>query len=241
MSDTTQKADPRYEVRAVKLKKDKKTEKFIPEIIIHDAERKRDVTFGECKQFAHDTFVNAVLALQGHYAVFLKWIEPDEINTVSLKDEEENPYRVRGFSTAGAQNELRITLKGHRILDHASPAIINVNNIYLNRKVSETDVDDGYQHLADLSKKIDAIKVRAMAYAFENEQWIDPALSMLNVPGFIDGNGATKAQIAEPVTPESVVSDIVKTTNQRPAPQSADLPDGKNPTPRAPGTPRKQK
>jgi len=182
-----------YEVRAVKIKMDKKTEKFKPEIVLRNKAVNCNEDFTDTKNFVTDAFANAVLSLNGHMAVHLDRIEEGDIKTIKPDDE---TFKARGFSLSGAESELRVCLKGHFISTRCGAVGVNLNNIYLNPEVSEDDENEPYTHLSDLNKKIKLIQEKALRYCFENEYWEDPQLS-LNAPGM---EKVTKAKIAEPAT-----------------------------------------
>ena len=236
MSETTQATLPSlqklkilkedYEVRSVKIKMDKKTEKFKPEIVLRNKIVKCDENFTDCSNFISDEFMVAVLSLNGHFAIHLDRLEEDDFSSVKWDDEK---FKARGFSLSGAEGELRVSLKGHVISKRCGAIIENANNIMLNQAVSEDDEKVPYEHLDHLVKLITLIQEKALAYCFDKEYWKDPQLSM-DLP-----DAPTKAQVLEPEsaskgTIENVVADIVAETNAgKPQPQSADKPDGRTP------------
>jgi hypothetical protein len=183
-----------YEVRAVKILMDKKTEKFKPEIILRNKAVGCNENFDETTHFCSDAFVNAVLSLNGHMAVHLDRVDELDIKTIKLDDE---TFKARGFSLSGAENELRVCLKGHFISSRCGAVGVNLNNIYLNPVATEDDEKEPYKHLKDLNKKIEIIQACALRYCFENEYWEDPQLS-LNAPGMEpdDKKKVTRAKIA---------------------------------------------
>lgn len=211
-----------YEVRAVKIKMDKKTERFKPEIVLRNKAVNCEENFTDCSNFCSNDFVKAVLSLNGHMAIHIDRVEEEEFSSIKWDNE---TFKARGFSLSGAENELRVCLKGHIVTKRCGAIGQNANNIYLNEQVNEDDEKEPYEHLEDLVKKIKRIQEKALAYCFEKDYFEDPQLS-LNLP---EGAAATTANILAPASPEDVVKDIVNTANKRPAPQSADKPDGKTP------------
>lgn len=210
-----------YEVRAVKIVKDKKNDRFNPVITLHDKKLKCNQSWADCSGFCSDEFVADVLRLGAHMAVLLDRIPEEEFKTIKKDDER---FNARGYSLSGAEDELRVCLKGHVKLRRVTPVQENVNNVYLNKKVSETDEDNGYPFLGDLDKQIKRIEDRVLSYCFLNDQWKDPQLS-LDIPEAVQG--VTNLKVVEAVTPESIVKDLVDSANAKPLPQSAERPDGR--------------
>jgi hypothetical protein len=193
-----------YEVRAVKIKMDKKTEKFKPEIVLRNKVVNCDENFTECNNYCTDAFVKAVLSLNGHMAIHLDRIEEEDIKTIKWNDE---TFKARGFSLSGAEKELRVCLKGHFISTRCGAVPVNLNNIYLDPEMNEDDDKEPYTHLKDLNKQIKLIQEKALAYCFEKDYWEDSQLS-LNLP---DGDKVTRAQVADPIG--KVAAEIVAGVN----------------------------
>src|ERR1700721_2984717 len=98
------------EIRAVKLRR-KGDEGFTPEIVVHDPELKLNRTYSDCENICHADFSKAVGRLNHHIAVLIDKIGPDKFEDDADIDE---IMFARGFSYSGAENELRVTLKGYQ-------------------------------------------------------------------------------------------------------------------------------
>ena len=137
-----------YEVRAVKISMDKKTEKFKPvEIVLRNKIINCDENFKECSNYCSDGFTKAVLSLNAHLAIHIDRLDDNDIDTIDWDDE---IFRARGFSLSGAEDELRVCLKGHVITKRCGAVGQNANNIYLNQEANEDSEIQPYAHLADL-------------------------------------------------------------------------------------------
>ena len=210
------------EVRAVKLKR-KGDEGFIPEIIVHDPELKLNRTYSDCENLCHADFTKAVGRLNHHIAILIDKIPNDKFEDDEKVDE---IMVARGFSLSGNEDELRVTLKGYQKTSRGGAFQINTPVVYLQTK----DENKAYYFIDDLKEKLKRIAMEARLYIFSAKKFEDPQLS-LNMPG----DPITKAKIVEPVTPESIVGDIVNTVNGTPpvsrekkkrVPQSAQHKDG---------------
>lgn len=197
-------------IRSVKLKR-KGDEGYTPEIIVHDAEMKLDKKYDNCENLCHADFVKAVKRLNHHIAVLT-----DKIGHGDFEDNEEidEIMVARGYSLSGAEDELRITLKGYQKTKRGGVFQINTPVLYLQQ---DEDDDNAYYLLDDLKEKIKRIEMEARLYIFEAKKFEDPQLS-LNLP---DGDDkVTKAQIAPHIdkdpaynSPESIAAAIVAETN----------------------------
>ena len=96
-------------IRAVKLKR-KGDEGFIPEITVHDTDMKLDKTYANCENLCHSDFTKAVKRLNNHIAVLTDRLTTDDFE---MKEEIDEIIVARGYSLSGAENELRVTLKGY--------------------------------------------------------------------------------------------------------------------------------
>lgn len=209
------------QLRAIKLKR-KGDEGYIPEITLHDPELKADKFVQNCENLCHNDLVKAISRLNHHLAVRCDQIESSEFECSDMVDEF---IIARGYSLSGADDELRIVIKGHRKIKDGGAFSFNAPVIWLNQE----DEEKQYIFLDDLKEKLKRIEAEAMAYLFEGKKYEDPQLS-LNMP---DGK-VTKAQIADPATPEEIVDDIVRTANKgkkdepkkRRVPQSSKHKDG---------------
>lgn len=193
------------EIRAVKLKR-KGDEGYVPEIVVHDPELKLNRTYSDCENLCHSDFSKAVGRLNHHIAILTDKIENDKFENDSNIDE---IMVARGFSYSGAENELRVTLKGYQKTSRGGVFQINTPVVYLETK----DEDKAYFFIDDLKEKLKRISLEARLYIFEAKKYEDPQLS-LSLPD--PDEKITKVKIAEPVTPESIVKDIVDTTNGTP-------------------------
>jgi hypothetical protein len=172
------------EIRAVKLKR-KGDEGFTPEIIVHDPELKLNRTYSDCENIAHADFTRAVARLNHHIAILTDKTEPVEFES---NEEIDEIMFARGFSYSGAENELRVTLKGYQKTSRGGVFQINTPVVYL-----ETEDDDKkYYFIDDLKEKLKRISLEARLYIFQGKRFEDPQLS-LNMP---DGDKVTKAKIA---------------------------------------------
>lgn len=222
------KEEVKKEVRAVKLKaKEKPTSKsdtakekkeedmlFVAEVIIYNHETNRNESYDQCQSFCHKDFVKSILALREHYAILLTFHTVDDFETGGIDPKK---FKSRGFSISGAEDELRLCLKGHFLTELVGACTVNVNNIYLEKDMDE---DGGYDLIDDLKAKVDKAKLEALQYLFSNKKMEDPQLSM-------KFEGPTSAQVLPPVNKdqegtvfgkpvtsvEQVVGQIVKETN----------------------------
>jgi hypothetical protein len=199
------------QIRAVKLKR-KGDEGHIPEITVHDAEMKLDKTYANCENLCHSDFTKAVKRLNHHIAVLT-----DKITTDEFEDSEEIDEIIvaRGYSLSGAEDELRITLKGYQKTKRGGTFQINTPVLYLEQ---DDDDDNCYLLLDDLKEKIKRIEMEARLYIFEGKRFEDPQLS-LNLPD--SDEKVTKAVIAPHVdldpsmnSPEAVAAAFVAEANK---------------------------
>jgi hypothetical protein len=209
-------AQAKMEVRGVKLRvknkrddePDEEKRAFVPEIVLHDPILKCTRPYQDCENLCHPDFVKAVLRLNGHLAVLTDIISEDDFE----RSETVTKYvKARGYSLAGAFDELRITLKGHRKTVRGGAVILNAPATHLNE-----DGENPYNLLSDLLAKIKVIESEALRYCFEGRQYVDPQQSLFPDPD----EAVTKLQIAPHVdadpsmnSPEGVVAAIVKETN----------------------------
>lgn len=200
------------QIRAVKLKR-KGDEGYIPEITVHDSEMKLDKTYGNCENLCHADFTKAVKRLNHHIAVLTDKITADDFEDSEEIDE---IMVARGYSLSGAEDELRITLKGYQKTKRGGTFQINTPVLYLEQ---DDDDENCYLLLDDLKEKIKRIEMEARLYIFEAKKFEDPQLS-LNMP---DGDEKiTRAKIAvdadldpELNSPESIAAHIVAETNSK--------------------------
>lgn len=191
------------EIRAVKLKR-KGDEGYVPEIVVHDPELKLNRTYSDCENLCHADFTKAVGRLNYHIAFMIDKIESDDFETLDISE----IIVARGFSLSGNEDELRVTLKGYQKTKRGGTFQINTPVTYLETE----DENKAYFFIDDLKEKLKKIALQARKYIFEGKKAEDPQLS-LDMP---DGEKVTKARIAEPVTPESIVKDLMDTTNGTP-------------------------
>jgi hypothetical protein len=217
------KEQEQYEVRSVKLKKKDKDE-FTPEIVLWDPVRKRNEKFENCSNLVHKDFLKAVTRLADHMVIL--W-NADAVDNFE-RSEVTQQFEARGYSLSGRDEELKITLKGHRLTAFAGAMTSNAT-ILLDQDMDE---EGAYPYCQDLQGKIKVIESEVLAYCFEGRCYENPQLS-LNMPEPEDPkNKVTKAKIAEPTTPESVVKDIVDAANgkgkggRKKVPQSQQHPSG---------------
>ena len=194
------------QIRAVKLKR-KGDEGYIPEITVHDAEMKLDKTYANCENLCHADFVKSVKRLNHHIAVLTDKITTDDFENNEKIDE---IMVARSYSLSGSEDELRIILKGYQKTKRGGTFQINTPVLYLEQ---DEDDDNTYLLLDDLKEKIKRIEMESRLYIFEGKQFEDPQLS-LSLPD--PPEKVTRAKIAAPVTPESIVKDLVDTTNGTP-------------------------
>jgi hypothetical protein len=204
----------KMEVRAVKLRvknkrddePDEEKRAFVPEIVLHDPVLKCTRPYEDCQNLCHGDFVKAVLRLNHHLAVLSDIIKEDDFE----KSETVDSYvKARGYSLSGAFDELRVTLKGHRKTIRGGAVIINTPATYLNE-----ESENPYNLLSDLLAKIRVIEKEALAYCFEQRQYVDPQLSLtLPDPPDEKKKKVTKAQVLPAKTMEDAVGNVVDTLN----------------------------
>lgn len=195
-----------FEVKSVKLiRKDKEGKEFTPEIVLWDPVLKRNDTFDNCQNLAHQDFIKAISRLADHMVILWDADEPDNFERSDLVEK----FEARGYSIKGGGDETRITIKGHRKTKFAGAITANAT-IYLEQ---DMDDPDSYTFADDLKEKIKRINIEVLAYVFDKKAYEDPQLS-LSLPD--PDEKITKAKIAPPATPESIVKDIVDTTNGTP-------------------------
>jgi hypothetical protein len=198
------KEQEQYEVRSVKLKKKDKDE-FTPEIVLWDPVRKRNEKFENCSNLGHKDFLKAVTRLADHMVIL--W-NADSVDNFE-RSEKVQEFEARGYSKSGRDEELKITLKGHRLTTFAGAMTSNAT-ILLDQDMDE---DGAYPFCQDLQGKIKVIEAEVLAYCFEGRCYENPQLS-LNMPDPEEKpKKPTKAQILPPVTPESIVGSIVNEAN----------------------------
>lgn len=196
------------EVRAVKLKKkDSEGKEFTPEIVLWDPVRKRNEKFENCSNLVHKDFLAAVARLADHMVILWNADIPDNFEQSEFVKE----FEARGYSLSGRDEELKITLKGHRLTTYAGAMTSNAT-IFLEQ---DMDQDGAYAFCDDLREKVKVIELETLAYCFDGRCYENPQLS-LSAPGMEPQDPkkkVTKAKIAEPITSESVVKEIVDQAN----------------------------
>jgi hypothetical protein len=193
------------EVRSVKLKK-KDDNEFTPEIVLWDPVRKRNEKFENCSNLVHKDFLKAVTRLADHMVILWNADIADNFERSELVKE----FEARGYILSGRDEELKTTLKGHRLTTFAGAMTSNAT-IFLDQDMDETGA---YPFCEDLKGKIKVIEAEVLAYCFEGRCYENPQLS-LNAPG-MEVPKVTRAQIAAAVSPESIVKDLVDTVNGTP-------------------------
>lgn len=201
-----------FEVKSVKLiRKDKDGKEFTPEIVLWDPVLKRNDTFDNCQNLAHQDFIKAISRLADHMVILWDADEPDNFERSELVEK----FEARGYSIKGGGDETRITIKGHRKTRFAGAITANAT-IYLEQ---DMDDPDSYAFADDLKEKIKRINIEVLAYVFDKKTYENPQLS-LSLPD--PDEKITKAKVAPHVdmdpsmnSPESIAANIVAETNAK--------------------------
>lgn len=174
------------EVRSVKLKK-KDDNEFTPEIVLWDPVRKRNEKFENCSNLVHKDFLKAVTRLADHMVMLWNADVPDNFERSEVVKE----FEARGYSLSGRDEELKITLKGHRVTTFAGAMTSNAT-IFLDQDMDEPGA---YPFCEDLKGKVKVIEAEVLAYCFEGRCYENPQLS-LGAPGMEPTGKITTAKIA---------------------------------------------
>jgi hypothetical protein len=193
------------EVRSVKLKRhDKDGKEFTPEILLWNPVQGRNDKADNCKHLCHADFIKAVARLASHLAALSNAVPASDFENSDLIEE----FEARGFSLAGRDEELRVTVKGHRKTTYAGAITFNAT-ILLNQ---DMDSEGSYPYCDDLQVKIKRISAEALLYYYDNKAYEDSQLS-LSLPD--PAEKVTKAKIAEPAkTMEAAVGAVAESYNK---------------------------